>query len=257
MKTVYYTDELNDEFSTAVIKPRTIDGNYRYDRGCVPSFILYRLIAAPLAALYLFFAHRRRTVGKEKLKKCGDTGYFIYGNHTQDIADAVNPAMINFPRRTSVIVHPNNVSMKLLGRLTPYMGAMPLPDDISAYRNFNAELKRRIEKRNAVCIYPEAHIWPYCTRIRNFSCESFYYPIKFSVPVYCFTNVYMRRKHSKKPRLVTYIDGPFYPDDTLPVGERKKKLRDEVYRQMVARSELNEVKLIEYIKKDDQSAVLR
>ena len=29
---IYYTDELNDEFSTAVITPRRIDGNYVYDR---------------------------------------------------------------------------------------------------------------------------------------------------------------------------------------------------------------------------------
>lgn len=251
MKTVYYTSELDDEFSTAVIEPKKIDGNYKYKRNGILSFILYRLIATPLASLYLFFAHHRRVIGREKLKSSKNTGYFIYGNHTQDIADAVNPAMMNFPRRTTVIVHPNNVSMKLLGRLTPYMGAMPLPDDLDAYKNFNRELKRRVEKKNAVCIYPEAHIWPYCTKIRNYPCESFYYPIKFKVPVYCFTNVYKKRKHSKKPRIVTYIDGPFYPNEELPLNERKQELRNRVYNQMVARAELNEVKLVEYIKKDD------
>lgn len=251
MKTVYYTSELEDEFSTAVIEPKKIDGNYKYKRNGVLSFILYRLIATPLAALYLFFAHRRRVIGREKLKVSKKTGYFMYGNHTQDIADAVNPAMINFPRRTSVIVHPNNVSMKFLGRFTPYMGAMPLPDGIEAYRNFNRELKDRVEKKNAVCVYPEAHIWPYCTVIRNYPSESFYYPIKFQVPVYCFTNVYKKRKHSKKPQIVTYIDGPFYPDESLPASERKQRLRDCVYNQMVARAKLNEVKLVEYIKKDD------
>ena len=31
-KVIYYTDELNDEFSTAVITPRKIDGDYIYDR---------------------------------------------------------------------------------------------------------------------------------------------------------------------------------------------------------------------------------
>ena len=31
-KTIYYEDELNDEFSTAKIEPRKIDENYRHMR---------------------------------------------------------------------------------------------------------------------------------------------------------------------------------------------------------------------------------
>ena len=31
MKTIYYQDELNDEFSEAKIEPRKIDGSYKYE----------------------------------------------------------------------------------------------------------------------------------------------------------------------------------------------------------------------------------
>lgn len=34
-RTIYYRDELNDEFSSAKIVPRTIDENYRYVHGNV------------------------------------------------------------------------------------------------------------------------------------------------------------------------------------------------------------------------------
>lgn len=36
IKTVYYKDELNDEFSSAVITPKKIDGDYRYERDNFP-----------------------------------------------------------------------------------------------------------------------------------------------------------------------------------------------------------------------------
>ena len=54
-RTIYYRDELNDEFSSAKIVPRTIDENYRYVHGNVFyrffSSFLYRVIAKPLAFL--------------------------------------------------------------------------------------------------------------------------------------------------------------------------------------------------------------
>ena len=48
--------------------------------------------------------------------------------------------------------------------------------------------------------------------------------------------------------MTTYIDGPFYPDMSLSLKERRKTLRDEVYAQMCKRSELSDVEVIKYIK---------
>ena len=125
-KVIYYTDELNDEFSIAKITPKKIDENYVY---CYDSlfkkfthFFWYRIIATPLAFLYtkLKFAHK--AVGAKKLKTFKKTGYFIYGNHTQDIGDALIPNMLGVTQDKYVIVHPNNVSMPFLGRITPSLG---------------------------------------------------------------------------------------------------------------------------------------
>ena len=55
-------------------------------------------------------------------------GYFIYGNHTQDIGDAFMPNMFSAPQDSYIIVHANNVSMPFLGRITPSLGALPLPE---------------------------------------------------------------------------------------------------------------------------------
>ena len=254
---IYYTDELRDEFSTAVITPKAIDDTYVYCHDGffkkLTHFFWYRVVATPIGFFYAKLAHGHRIVGKRILRLHKKQGYFLYGNHTQAIGDAVIPTMLTTPKDAYVIVHPNNVSMPYLGRVTPSMGALPLPDNLAAYRNFIKAVERRATEGHAVVIYPEAHIWPYYTGIRPFPDDAFAYPVKLELPVFCFTNTYQKKKHGKKPRIVTYVDGPFYPDASLPPRQRRKDLRDRVYEQMCRRAKLNQVEVIKYIKKEKSS----
>lgn len=254
IKTIYYTDERNDEFSSAVITPKRIDESWDY----APSgrawkwkhFFAYRIIATPLAWLYtkmsLFLSVRNRRV----LKHAKGTGFFVYGNHTQETADAFIPTLALFPREVSVIVHPNNVSMPVLGRITPYLGALPLPSNTKAMRNFLDAVKLRISEKHAVMIYPEAHIWPYYTGIRNFPATSMKYPAELGVPAFAMTTTYRRLPFRARPRAVTYLDGPFYPDMSLSPRQRATKLRDEIYNAMLTRTCENTCEYIRYCKKE-------
>lgn len=250
---IYYEDELNDEFSTAVIEPRRIDESYIYDRRgpwrAFTRFFWYRIVATPLAFMYVKLSLHQRSVGREKLKPYRKTGIYLYGNHTQAVGDPLTPNIFCFPKHVSFIVHANNVSMPFLGRINPSLGAIPLPDTREAFRRFIDCVNGRIEKGHAVVIYPEAHIWPYYTKIRPFPDASFGYPAKNGTPVFCFVNTYQKRGNKKKPRTVTYIEGPFMPDMELPLRERKQKLRDEVYSTMCRLSEHSDVEVIKYIKK--------
>lgn len=253
---IYYEDELNDEFSTAVITPKRIDENYQYIySGAWKKFIhffWYRIIATPLAYLYLKLYFGHKIVNRGAVKQAKNTGWFLYGNHTHFLADALIPTMISTPKDTYVIVHPNNVSMPFLGRITPSLGALPLPDDAGATKNFLLAVETRISQKHAVTIYPEAHIWPYYTGIRPFKDTSLRYPIQQKVPVFCFTNTYQARRWRKTPRLVTYVDGPFYSDSALKGPAQRKELRDRVYATMTERSRLNTVEKIKYIKKGEK-----
>ena len=89
-KTIYYRDELNDEFSSAVITPKKIDANYRYVRDGfferAYAFFMYRIVAQPLSWLFLKikFAHRIRN---KKVLRGQKKPYFIYANHTSAAAD--------------------------------------------------------------------------------------------------------------------------------------------------------------------------
>ncbi len=251
---VYYTDELRDEFSTAVIKPRPIDENYDYGGRTflwkAKRFFLHRIVAQPMALVYLKTAFAHCIKNRSVLKKYRKGPMFVYGNHTNVFADPLVPTFASFPQQAFVIVHPNNVSMPVWGKIMPYLGALPLPDNLSAMKNFISTIKYHVDHNKSIYIYPEAHIWPFYTKIRPFTDVSFKYPVDYGCPVFCFTNVYKKRRFSRNPKMITYIDGPFFADESLAPKERRRKLRDEVYGAMCERSRLNEVELVKYIKKE-------
>ena len=249
-KVIYYKDELNDEFSTAVITPRKIDENYDYGgRGFlwnVIHFVLYRIVAVPIAFCYLKIRFAHKIVNRSVIRPYKKQAFFVYANHTNTYCDPLVPTFVCWPKDAMVIVHANNVSIPVVGRFMPFIGALPLPDGLKAGKNFIDTIKFHVSKKRAVMIYPEAHIWPFYTKIRPFVDASFKYPVEYKTPVFCFTNVYKKRKFSKMPEMVTYVDGPFFADEGLTSKEQRKQLRDKVYETMCERSRLNEVEVIKY-----------
>ena len=173
----------------------------------------------------------------------------MYGNHTQAFADTFITSNCMYPKRNFFIVHPANVSIKGLGNFVQMLGAIPLPGDKISRENFLKHIKYRIEKGNAVTIFPEAHIWPYYTKIRPFIDGSFKYAVDLNVPAFAITNTYKAYgKNKNKVKIVTYIDGPFFPDASLERHEARKVLRDKVYEVMCERSKNSDIEVIEYIK---------
>jgi len=250
---IYYDDVHTDEFSTAEITPIKIDGGYKYVHEGIfkkfTHFFWYKIVGIPMAKAYLKIKFSHETVGREVLEKHKNDAYFLYGNHTQQTGDAVMPAVLCRPKEVYVIVHPNNVSMPYLGKITPSLGALPLPDDMAAMRNFIKAVELRLSQNKVIAIYPEAHIWPFYTGIRPFPDNSFQYPVRYDKPVYCFTDTYQLTGGGKRVKMVTYIDGPFYPDKTLSVGKRRADLRERVYNIMTERAKNSNVDVIRYEKR--------
>lgn len=254
---IYYNDELNDEFSKAKIIPRKIDGRFKYNKSAFWefwSFLIQNVLSMPIKILYLKIKFNHKYIGTEKIKKYRKEGFFIYSNHTQAFSDTFTPSVAVYPKRNFLIVNPANISLKGTGWLVELLGAIPIPEGIEAYKNFLNRIKNRIDKGYSISIYPEAHIWPYYTKIRPFKDVSFKYPVQLNTPVFCITNTYqegqnLKNKLNKKITMVSYIDGPFFPDNSLNKKEAQEKLRDEVYKKMCERSKNNNVEKIIYKKK--------
>ena len=252
-KIIYYEDELNDEFSIPKIASRKIDENYKYEHNIIwdiCSYLLQNIISMPIKVLYSKIKFRIQYIGKEKLKQCKEQGYFIYANHTQPFADTFIPSVANYPQRNFLIVNPVNISLKGTRTLVEMLGAIPTPDTKTAMRNFLQCIERKINKRYSITIYPEAHIWPYYTKIRPFRDVSFKYPVELQTPTFCMTNTYQAYgKNRNKIKIVTYIDGPFFADSTLTKKEQQKDLRNQIYNCMKERSKNSNIERIKYIKK--------
>ncbi|MBP5533415.1 MAG: 1-acyl-sn-glycerol-3-phosphate acyltransferase [Lachnospiraceae bacterium] len=256
-KVLYYTDELHNEFSTFTTEPPYIDGNYDYERRSgikkFMNFFLYRIVMYPIVVLYALIVFRQKIVGKKKLKPFKGKGIFLYGNHTQPLGDALLQTRLTFPRRTYIIVHPNNLKVPVFGKMVPALGGLPIPDDKAAYKNFLAAVNGRVSEGNPLVIYPEAHIWPYYTGIRPFVDTSFLYPVNLQAPVFCFVNTYKKTRFRKRPKMVTYIEGPFYPEKEGSPKVNRKRLRDKVYACMCELASNSDVNVIEYIKKEEKN----
>lgn len=253
-KIIEYQDEKNDEFSTAKITPRTIDEHYPYvhkskiwNAGC---YLCQNILSIPLKYGYAKIKFHLTYIGKENIKPYQKQGYFLYGNHTQAFADTFISSNAIYPKRNFFIVNPENVSMKGLGNFVQLLGAIPIPNHKKGMKPFLAAIQDKIKRGYSVTIFPEAHIWPYYTKIRPFSSVSFGYPVEENVPCFCITNTYQARgRKNDKVKIVSYIDGPFYPDNRLSKAERKKKLRDTIYECMVKRSQNSNQQMIEYRKR--------
>lgn len=253
-RVIYYTDELNDEFSGAKITPRVIDGNYKYIHKNplwnICSYLVQNVLSMPIKILYSKIKFRIKYIGKEKLKEYKDSGYFVYVNHTQIFADTFIPSIPIYPKRNYFIVNPENVSMKGSETLIEMLGALPVPSNKDAMKNFLEAIEKKVNANFSITIYPEAHIWPYYTKIRPFKAVSFKYPVKLQKPVFCMTNTYKSYgKNKDKVKIETYIDGPFLANKELTLKEQQQDLRDRVYNCMVERSKNSNIEVIEYIKK--------
>ena len=248
-KIIYYKDELKDEFSRAIINPIMIDETYRYEHKSLwnlCSYLLQNFISMPIKILYAKIKFRHKILGKEKLKNSKDQGCFVYVNHTQEFADTFLPSLACFPKRNFFIVNPENISMKGLKHLVELLGAIPVPGNLEATKNFKNIIEKLIKKNHCITIYPEAHIWPYYTKIRPFKSVSFKYPVELNVPIYTMTNTY--RLKNKKIQIISYIDGPFFANKDIHPKQAQRELRDCAYNAMCKQSKNSTYEHIKYEK---------
>ena len=254
-KTFYYSKNQDDEFVAPLKKVKNIKGDYVYIQRSFLSrllaFVAYRLIATPIAFIYTFLIKRIKIVNRELLKPFRKRGIIIYANHTQEIADALSPSVILFPKRSYAIVNANNVSLPVLGNATKLLGALPLPEDLASTKKFLSAIETRINQGHSLLIYPEAHIWPYFTKIRAYSDASFLYPVKYDAPVFSFTTTYQKKPKGYGFRIVIYVDGPFFAPSELDKKSKQSFLHQQVLNAMRYRAESSNYEVNEYLPKEN------
>lgn len=237
-KIIYYENELTDDFAGTKIKTKTIDAKFKFVHKNPIwkffSFLIYYIVAIPIVWVYEKVFLQVKFTNKKAVKKLKGKTYFMYGNHTGFI-DAFTPNLISFPKRNRIVVSEDTVSIKGLKNIVQMLGALPVPSGSSGMKQYLRAVKHYNKTCN-ITIYPEAHIWPYYTGVRNFKDSSFAYPIESNSPVVAFFTAYSEPKgflkFLRKANVQVFVSDPIYPDITKPRKEAQKELRDKVFEFM-------------------------
>lgn len=254
-KTIYWSDELNDDFDDIGLERPSIPKGYKYKRtNPINNFfsnILYYAIAIPLLGLFCRLKGMK-IKGKKNLKQIKKTGAFVYSNHVSflDVFKIATPVF--FGRRVNIIGYSDASSLFFVKHVVRALGYLPLPldGDVTNMMALTQAVKYYIkEKKQIVLIYPEAHIWPCYTKIRNFKDTSFGYPAMLNAPVVPITTTWRKSKIGKGAKQTLHIGNVIYPKPELSVEENRVYMHDECLRQMKeVASSVEQYEYIKYIK---------
>lgn len=248
-ETRYYRS-FDEDFAQTKNQDCKVPDDYVWVRRDLP----FRFLSALIYGIALVFSNiycrlflHVKFKGAQKLRSERDTGCYIYGNHTMPVGDVFNPALAAFPKRIYTVVSPANLGIPVIGKLLPYLGALPISDTLHGMRQLNTAIECRLEEKKCVVIYPEAHMWEYCAFIRPFSQTAFKYPVKFPKPAYCMTATFRKRRFGRKPAVTIYIDGPFYAEGAN-AKEKAQNLCERIHSQMELRAQESDCEYIRYEK---------
>lgn len=248
--TYFYRDELADDFEELGLKRKKLPDNYKYKRKnkiyIIASNFLYYLIAQPILSVVCYIKGIR-VENKKVLKKFKRQGAFIYQNHT-NIMDVLQlQAYVDKWQRVNILGYSDSLSIPIVKRLVKALGLMPIPNSKNNYKNFLDAMDFYLNKGEHILIFPEAHIWPYYTKIRPFKDSSFHYPAYFNKPVIPVCTVYRRGLFKfSRPKETLVVGEPIYPNNDLSIKDNKAYLRNECYNQLVKIS--NSYNQYEYFK---------
>ncbi len=253
-KRFVYHNPLEDDFAGTDIKSKPLPKNYRYlvrDPFSIAfGFLFYWVIAKPILWVVgkVFFGIKVK--GKKNLRGIRHRGVFFYSNHTQILDGWAIQTYVATMKRTYIVANQDATSIPGIRHLVKMLGCLPVPLTHDESIKFQDAVDKLIKRRKAISIYPEAHIWPYCTHIRPFKDDSFVYPAELLAPVIATCVTYRRRKIFKNlpPKITIHVSKPFYPNMNKSIPERKASLRKKVYEYMLDMSCENEnYEYIEYV----------
>lgn len=251
MKKTRYYSSFADDFEQSADQNFQLPENYKWVRTDIISKFLSGLIyglAVIFGGAYCRFFLHMKVKGRKNIKGMkGD--FYIFGNHTQPVGDVFIPALCVLPKRIYTVVSTANYGIPVIGKLLPYLGALPIVNTLHGVKELNKAMEQRLNKKHPIVIYPEAHVWEYYTGIRPFPDTSFKFPVKFDKPSFAMTVTYRRAKRFKRPIMEVFLDGPFYSQGDT-VKEKTVNLHSQIYSVMQKRSENSNAEYVKYMIKD-------
>ncbi|UQS81521.1 1-acyl-sn-glycerol-3-phosphate acyltransferase [Bombilactobacillus folatiphilus] len=247
-KTIYY-----QSYSDDVIVSKNQSAKLKRNHRWLHHNLVYRFLSQTfsylvviLGFIYCYGWLHLKFKNLAKLRHNNQKGGIVYCNHTQPLGDALLPFLVAFPKRPYIICDQANLGIPIIGKLLTFAGALVIPDGKTQFSKFNQAVKYHLQHNELIFIYPEAHVWPYFTKIRPFVEASFHYSATLKVPSFSLTTTYQKKRCYRRPQMISYLDGPFYVTRELKVKQNQRKLYHDIRQAMIGRSRASNFNYINY-----------
>lgn len=192
-----------------VITERDEDKRYFENR-----FVL-RKIALTLLPLYNRIMFGLTVSGEENLADVSG-GMVTICNHVHTL-DCTMVAGVCRQHRMYFPTLDENLKMPFVRHLVDDLGGIPIPGKLSEFRGFMERIEATLSQGDAVHLFPEGSLEPYCPILRPFQKGAFTFAYDAEVPLVPMVLTYrsvngVRSLLRKKPFLHLEILKPVYPD---------------------------------------------
>ncbi|MBQ6810811.1 MAG: 1-acyl-sn-glycerol-3-phosphate acyltransferase [Firmicutes bacterium] len=218
--------------------------NYRWIRHDPGAKVLRRILlygARFVSFVYCKAVLRITVENKEILKTMRYRGCFLFGNHNHIPGDGFIPIYLCGAKPTDILVDADVLKTPFLGKLMPYIGMMPIPDNLRRISRLRTAININLHRAHTICIYPEGSNEPFGSTIRPFHKASFRFAVENNAPCYAFTTTFQPQKNGK-PKATVYVDGPFTVPPNISRKEQQELLARLIHEKMEERIQNNTYK---------------
>ena len=137
-------------------------------------------------------------------------------------------ALINMPHKTYFPTLKQNMEIPVINGIIRLLHAIPIPEMVSAKREFRKAIHHLLQEGETVHFYPEASLWPYYTKLRSFKKGAFDFAVENKVPIVPLVYTFHKPKGfraiwKEKPDIKVTILQAVYPDFSK---EKKEQIED-------------------------------
>lgn len=239
MKKYDYTNLKGDEQVTHNWAPLSfeIKNNYNYVLNNPLFKLISNILSLPIFIIlyiidkiFLGFC----VINKDKIVK--DKGFVSISNHIHYL-DCTLIGLIYYPNRVHYPTIEENFKIPFVRKLIRLLYAMPIPKDRIKKDRFYSQINKALKGKFILHMYPEAAMWPYYEKIRDFKYGAFKIAVDANVCVQPIKFVFTKsnglyRLYKKKKRICAVVLDPLYPNMKLEYRDRIKDLRDRTYESM-------------------------
>ena len=201
-----------------------------------------RFIMIALSPIVNFCAFNLRVYGRKNLKKVKKQGYFTVMNHCSYLDSLILRQVLRF-KKSYLTVAPHNCKSGFAGITLRAGGTIPIPEKLSAMKNFKNAIHTIIDKKGVVQFYAEKAMWMHYPKPRPFKKGAFSYAVTENAPI---VPIYIRWTKSKgirkafgfKDDATVIVLDPIYPkeglsqrDNTIYLQHETQKAFAEEYRR--------------------------